>query len=284
MAVGVSQAAASSNRVTYCHANDYKTGAQSAKNPVQDPYDQKETDDNGALAHSKTDTGPVFPARGPDGHWGDIIPPIPGVLPNGLNWNAAGIAIWDAGCKVVDSPEKAPPPTAPTTSPSTTTVPRATTTTATTTTTNTTTTAAGSTTTSSTSSTTTTMTVPTTTTTVAALTTTPLAVPTTAPPSELPPGDTDPTDGVEIVPPTQADVVDPGDTLEDVGQLDVPERVALEAELDAETATASSATSTTSKSLPATGGNQARLIAGGLMLLLAGLAVIMAAQTRANKK
>ncbi len=62
-------------------------------------------------------TGPVFPAVGADGRWGDVIPPFD--YDNGqqhfpgLNW-PAGSAVLDAGCAVHETVNL--PPVAPTTS------------------------------------------------------------------------------------------------------------------------------------------------------------------------
>jgi hypothetical protein len=83
---------------------------------------------------------------------------------------------------------------------------------------------------------------------------------------------------VEIVPPTQADVVDPSDTPADVGQLDMTERIELEAELDAEAPAA-----TASQPLAPTGRNEAPLIVIGLLVLLTGVIVIMLGPARATK-
>ena len=169
---------------------------------------------NGHISH----TGPIFPETGPDGFWGDIIPPIVPGLPNGLNWTPTGIAIWEAGCDVDLNSEPPPPPP-------TTTVPGETTTTV-----------AGETTTTVPGETTTTV-AGETTTTVPGETTTTVPGPGSPPPTEDPgpepsPFPTDPPGGSETLPPIHAEVVDPGGTVVDVGTLDPSESAQLENELD----------------------------------------------------
>ena len=202
-------AATPQSKVTICHATS----------SVKNPYVKDSVNENSIVTPSGTPTGhgehtgPVYPGR----RWGDIIPPFPynndhggtSIYP-GLNWTTDGQAIWNGGC-LVDLTE---PPELPTT---TTTHPEVTTTTSSSTT--TTTHPEGSTTTMHPGGSTTTTLPPTTT-------------PTTAPPSERPPPITDPGGGVEILPPTEAVVVDPGVVVVDLGMLSVPQRVSLEAQVD----------------------------------------------------
>src|SRR4051812_223168 len=97
--------AAPQKDVTICHADS----------AVSKPYQRITVDansiikDNGHGSH----TGPVYPTPG----WGDVIPPFEyadaggGVASYpGLNWNAGGIAVWEASCSVVLTP---PEPTEP---------------------------------------------------------------------------------------------------------------------------------------------------------------------------
>ncbi|HSP08692.1 MAG TPA: Ig-like domain-containing protein, partial [Candidatus Dormibacteraeota bacterium] len=62
------------------------------------------TDGNGHGTH----TGPIFPATGADGKWGDIIPPFTYGDKSypGMNWTAEGQDIYEDGCAIVND-EKA---------------------------------------------------------------------------------------------------------------------------------------------------------------------------------
>jgi hypothetical protein len=76
--------------VTICH----RTASRS------NPYElisvaQSAVDGRGRGDHYLEHRGPIGPI--PVGEWGDIIPPLPGVH-TGLNWTAAGIAIYQASC------------------------------------------------------------------------------------------------------------------------------------------------------------------------------------------
>jgi hypothetical protein len=226
-------------------------------------------------------TGPVFPAE----DWGDIIPPF--LYTNdsggtsqypGLNWTHDGVAIYEGGCRV-HLIERPPDETTTTTVPqtTTTTVPQTTTTTVQVTTTTvpvtTTTTLPVTTTTTRPGSTTslpaTTTTIPETTTTMAETTTTQPNPPTTAPPSVVPPGPTDPPGGIEIVPPTEAVTVDPGDQLVTLGSLDAPERVVLESEIDSE--------------LAYTGQNLGLVVGLGIVLAAAGAGIVLGTRPRRRR-
>ncbi len=88
--------AAAPEKIQICHRT------ASASNPYVVNNPDASGDLNGHLDH----TGPIFPATGPDGKWGDIIPPIPGVIDNGYNWTTAGQAIYNNDCNM---PEPADP-------------------------------------------------------------------------------------------------------------------------------------------------------------------------------
>ncbi len=86
-------------KVDICHASN------SAQNPyTTNQVDTSSVDLNGHVNH----TGPIF-TEGMEGGWGDIIPPVPDVLPNGLNW-PEGEPTWLNGCNFV-SPSPSPSPT-----------------------------------------------------------------------------------------------------------------------------------------------------------------------------
>ncbi len=89
----------------FCHFSN------SASNPYQViPFSQtfSEIDGLGNNDHSQH-TGPVVTTEAQATalkkvkiDWGDIIPPVPGILDNGLNWTAAGQAVYYANCEFPD--------------------------------------------------------------------------------------------------------------------------------------------------------------------------------------
>ncbi len=92
-----------SDKCTICH----RTAS------VGNPYVQIEVDDSAINGYGNGDhylehTGPVFPAVGVDGKWGDIIPPLPGEH-NGRNWGA-GQTIYNNDCIVPVELEVTPGP------------------------------------------------------------------------------------------------------------------------------------------------------------------------------
>lgn len=90
--------ATNNDDVTICHAT----------NSVTNPYEQKTVDDSavngiGGGDHYLEHKGAVFNTSMHNGdHWGDIIPPLPGVH-SGLNWDAQGQLIWNNDCSVKSS-------------------------------------------------------------------------------------------------------------------------------------------------------------------------------------
>lgn len=92
----------------FCHATN------SATNPyVKVPFSQtySEIDGQGNNDHS-LHTGPVATSvahatqlKSQKIDWGDVIPPVPSVLPAGYNWTNDGQAIWQNDC---DYPEDSP--------------------------------------------------------------------------------------------------------------------------------------------------------------------------------
>jgi LPXTG-motif cell wall-anchored protein len=239
--LAVPSASAAPAKVTICHATS----------SVDNPYNEITVNANAINGHSNH-AGPIFPETDANGNWGDIIPVFTysdGTVFPGLNWDSEGMAVLDAGCQVDLTPIEPPESTTTTLPATTTTLPPATTTTTTVAPTTTTTSPSGPTSTvapTSLPSTTTTSTIPvaptapitpTPTTTVPGAPTTSIVAPTVAPPSEVPPPVVDPPNGAEIVPPTEAKVIDPGGQVVDLGPLTPTERVTLEAELDALAAT-----------------------------------------------
>src|SRR5260370_27225774 len=94
-------------KVTLCHRTASHT------NPyVQITVDQSAVFNNGIVPNGHgTHTGPVFPATGPDGKWGDIIPSFDGYP--GQNLTPQGLAILNNGCKIPTPPTTSPPTTSP---------------------------------------------------------------------------------------------------------------------------------------------------------------------------
>ena len=76
--------------VTFCHRNgSRKTPYNAGMATSVSAFIQQ-----GHGSHA----GPVFPAEGADGKWGDIFPPIPGHFPVGQNWDFIGQSIYNNGC------------------------------------------------------------------------------------------------------------------------------------------------------------------------------------------
>jgi hypothetical protein len=123
LTVGVAQAAPPDNgpKVTICHR---RAAVTNPYGPQPITVDQSSIFNNGIVPNGHgTHTGPIFPATGPDGKWGDIIPPFDGYP--GQNFTAEGQAILANGCQIPGPPPTTTPPTTapPTTAPPTTTPP-----------------------------------------------------------------------------------------------------------------------------------------------------------------
>lgn len=84
-----------------CH----RTGSSS------NPYVVNHPNNQGQFEGHADHTGPIWTPGATE--WGDIIPPIPALNFPGLNW-PEGQAIWENGCKPVETPATtaAPPTTA----------------------------------------------------------------------------------------------------------------------------------------------------------------------------
>ena len=93
--------AAPAEQIDICHSTS------STKNPYNtQKVNANSADLNGHIGH----TGPMY-SEGMESGWGDIIPPVPGILPDGLNW-PAGQATLNNGCTFVNpSPSPTETPT-----------------------------------------------------------------------------------------------------------------------------------------------------------------------------
>lgn len=109
--------ATNDDNVTICHRT------ASTSNPyVKETVDDDAVNGFGSSDHQHHD-GPVFPATGSDGKWGDIIPPfdVSGNSHGGgsQNWTAAGQVLWNNNCNIPATPTPTFTPTATATSTST---------------------------------------------------------------------------------------------------------------------------------------------------------------------
>ena len=88
-------------KVDLCHATS------STSNPYNlISVSTNSTDLNGHTGH----TGPIY-TEGMESGWGDIIPPVPDVLPGGLNWPAGEAILLNRCTFVAPSPTPTPTPT-----------------------------------------------------------------------------------------------------------------------------------------------------------------------------
>jgi uncharacterized repeat protein (TIGR01451 family) len=93
--------ATSDAKVTICHATD------SNSNPYTNPNVNISSSGHLQGGHDTEHLGPLWPATGADGKWGDIIPPYtfqpdegPLFVYEGHNWTDEGQAIYNNGCNI----------------------------------------------------------------------------------------------------------------------------------------------------------------------------------------
>jgi hypothetical protein len=97
-----------SHKETICHRTGSQTNPYVKITVANSSIDGSLANGHGQGDHFAQHTGPIFPATGSDGKWGDIIPPLAGVH-NGMNWTAEGQAIYDDGCKLGQPLLQTPP-------------------------------------------------------------------------------------------------------------------------------------------------------------------------------
>jgi hypothetical protein len=106
--IGVLSASGQANndKVTICHR---RAAVTNPYGPQAITVDQSSIFNNGIVPNGHgTHTGPIFPATGPDGKWGDIIPPFDGYP--GQNFTAEGQAILANNCQIPGPPPTTGPP------------------------------------------------------------------------------------------------------------------------------------------------------------------------------
>jgi uncharacterized repeat protein (TIGR01451 family) len=91
-------------KIRICHATD------SNAHPYVDPVVNISSSGHLQGGHDTEHLGPLWPATGDDGKWGDIIPPYTygDFVYEGHNWTDEGQAIYNAGCKTPDETEHDP--------------------------------------------------------------------------------------------------------------------------------------------------------------------------------
>src|SRR5579859_3919652 len=100
--VGASATQGDDHKVTICHRTASVTNPYVEESVDLASVDGSLANDNGQGDHYAEHTGPIAPAVGADGKWGDIIPAIADVH-SGLNWTAEGQAILANGCNLLNT-------------------------------------------------------------------------------------------------------------------------------------------------------------------------------------
>ena len=91
-------AEATHSKVMICHATNAATDTN-PYNSIEVSYDAIDGWGQNDHSHHVGDVAVWYPGAKADGKtWGDIIPPVPWVIPLGLNWTTAGQALWNNEC------------------------------------------------------------------------------------------------------------------------------------------------------------------------------------------
>jgi len=109
LSVGTTVSATAAAKVSICHATD------SNSNPYVNPNVNISSSGHLQGGHDTEHLGPLWPATGNDGKWGDIIPPYtfqpaegPLFVYEGHNWTTEGQLIYNNGCKIPDEVDHDP--------------------------------------------------------------------------------------------------------------------------------------------------------------------------------
>lgn len=99
------QPTSAASEVTICHATNSSQQSSNPYNQLTVSINAVDGVGNGNSDHGKHNDVAIAYSQAQHDYlkshhinWGDIIPPVPGVIDNGLNWNDIGKAVYNNGC------------------------------------------------------------------------------------------------------------------------------------------------------------------------------------------